>query len=48
MIATVKHYVANSQETNRMTDSSDLDVRTLQEIYAPAYEAAVRQGHAAR
>ena len=46
VIATVKHYVANSQETNRMTDSSNVDERTLQEIYLPAYEAAVRQGHA--
>jgi beta-glucosidase len=44
VIATVKHYVANSQETNRMTDSSDVDERTLQEIYLPAYEAAVQQG----
>jgi beta-glucosidase len=44
VIATVKHYVANSQETNRMTDSSDVSQRTLQEIYLPAYEAAVRQG----
>jgi beta-glucosidase len=44
VIATVKHYVANSQETNRMTDSSDVSARTLQEIYLPAYEAAVRQG----
>ena len=43
VIATVKHFVANSQETNRMTQSSDLDERTLQEIYLPAYEAAVRQ-----
>jgi beta-glucosidase len=44
VIATVKHYVANSQETNRMTDSSNVNDRTLQEIYLPAYEAAVRQG----
>ena len=44
VIATVKHYVANSQETNRMTDSSDVDERTLQEIYLPAYQAAVQQG----
>ena len=27
-----------------MTDSSDVSQRTLQEIYLPAYEAAVRQG----
>jgi beta-glucosidase len=44
VIATVKHYVANSQETNRMTESSDASERTLQEMYLPAYEAAVRQG----
>ncbi len=46
VIATVKHYIANSQETNRMTDSSDVDERTLEEIYAPPYEAAVRDGQA--
>jgi beta-glucosidase len=45
VIATVKHFVANSQETNRMTDSSDVDERTLQEIYLPPYEAAVKQGN---
>jgi beta-glucosidase len=43
VIATVKHYVANSQETNRMTDSSDLAERTMREIYAAPYEAAVKQ-----
>jgi beta-glucosidase len=46
VIATVKHYVANSQETNRMTDSSDLSERTLEEIYAAPYDTAVNQGHA--
>ena len=46
VIATVKHYVANSQETNRMTVSSDVDQRTLEEIYTAPYEAAVKQGHA--
>lgn len=45
VVATVKHYALNSQETNRMTDSSDADKRTMQEIYLPAFEAAVRQGH---
>jgi beta-glucosidase len=45
VIATVKHYVANSQESNRMTDSADVDMRTLEEIYAAPYEAAVRQAH---
>src|SRR3954447_16650890 len=45
VVATVKHYIANSQENNRMTDSSDVDDRTLHELYAAPYEAAVRQGH---
>jgi beta-glucosidase len=46
VIATIKHYIANSQEMNRMTDSSDVDERTLHEIYLPQYEAAVQQGGA--
>src|SRR3954451_4792761 len=45
--ATVKHYALNDQETNRMSDSSDADERTMQEIHLPAFEAAVRQGHVA-
>jgi beta-glucosidase len=44
VIATVKHYAANDQETNRMTVSADVDERTLEEISLPAYEAAVKQG----
>ena len=46
VIAVVKHFIANSQETNRMTDSSDVSERTLEEIYAPQYETAVKQGSA--
>jgi beta-glucosidase len=46
VIAVVKHFIANSQETNRMTDSSDLSERALEEIYAPQYETAVTQGGA--
>jgi beta-glucosidase len=45
VIATVKHYAANNQETNRMTASSDISERTLHEIYEPAFEAAVKEGH---
>ncbi|MGZ4200987.1 MAG: beta-glucosidase [Thermoleophilaceae bacterium] len=44
VIATVKHYAANNQETNRMSASSDVSERTLHEIYEPAFEAAVKQG----
>jgi beta-glucosidase len=46
VIAVVKHFIANSQETNRMTDSSYVSERTLEEIYAPQYETAVKQGGA--
>jgi beta-glucosidase len=45
--ATVKHYALNDQETNRMTDSSDASVRTMQEIDLPAFETAVKQAHVA-
>src|SRR3954449_5582416 len=45
--ATVKHYALNDQETDRMSDSSQVDVRTMQEIHLPAYEAAVKQAHVA-
>lgn len=45
VIATVKHYVANNQEFDRTTDSSNVDERTLQEIYMPAFQAAVQQGN---
>ena len=40
----VKHFAANNQETRRMSGSSQLDERTLHEIYLPAFEAAVKEG----
>jgi beta-glucosidase len=46
VIATVKHFAVNSQETNRWYVSSNLDDRTLHEIYLPPFEAAIRQGQA--
>ena len=46
VIATVKHFVGNNSEFARMTLSSDIDERTLREIYLPAFEASVREGKA--
>jgi beta-glucosidase len=45
VIATVKHFAANNSEYDRHRLSSDMDERTLREIYLPAFEAAVREAH---
>jgi beta-glucosidase len=42
VIATVKHFAANNQEWDRHNVSSDVDERTLRELYLPAFEAAVK------
>ncbi|MDN4473819.1 beta-glucosidase [Demequina zhanjiangensis] len=44
--ATLKHYVANDAETDRFTVSSDVDERTLREIYLAAFEGPVKEGPA--
>jgi beta-glucosidase len=41
--ASVKHYLANNQEYHRMTSSSDVDERTLREIYMTAFETVVKK-----
>lgn len=43
--ATIKHFVANNQEYDRHNVSSDMDQRTLREIYLPSFEAAVKEAH---
>jgi beta-glucosidase len=43
--ATVKHYAANNQEYNRHNVSSDVDERTMREIFLPAFEAAVKEAN---
>ena len=40
--ATVKHFAVNNQEYDRHNVSSDVDERTLRELYFPAFEAAVK------
>ena len=44
--ACVKHFVANNREENRNWYMSNIDERTLHEIYFPAFKAAVQQGGA--
>ena len=44
--ASLKHYAANNQETDRLRVSADVDERTLREIYLPASSASSRRrGH---
>ena len=41
--ACVKHFAANSQETDRLWVDTIVDERTMREIYLPGFEAAVRK-----
>ena len=40
----IKHFLANNQEQFRMSISSEVDERTLREIYLGAFENAVKKG----
>ena len=43
VMATIKHFAGNNQEWDRHQVSSDIDERTLHEIYLPAFRKAVEQ-----
>jgi beta-glucosidase len=43
--ATVKHYIANEEEFERYSISSEVDERTLREIYLPPFKAAVLEAN---
>lgn len=47
VIANVKHYVANNQETHRLSINEIVGERALREIYMPAFKAAVEKGNVA-
>lgn len=40
----IKHYVANEQEIDRTRSSSNVDARTLREIYTLPFEIAIQEG----
>lgn len=44
VLASVKHYALNNQETERMRINVRASERTMREIYLPAFEAAIRAG----
>ncbi|WP_018143280.1 glycoside hydrolase family 3 C-terminal domain-containing protein [Alloscardovia criceti] len=43
--ACVKHFVANSQETDRLQVDESISERALREIYLPAFQASIQQAH---
>lgn len=47
LIAMLKHFVANEQETNRMLIQESVDRQTLHELYLLPFEMAVKDGKAA-
>jgi beta-glucosidase len=42
--ANAKHYIGNEQERNRTTSTSDIDDRTLREIYVHPFLRSVQAG----
>jgi len=46
VVSVIKHYVLNDQENGRARDSSEVDARTLHELYLAPFAAAIREGGA--
>ena len=44
VIATIKHYAMNDQETNRFTSNSQADERTMRELHLLPFEIGVKDG----
>ncbi len=44
-VACLKHYACNNQETDRNSIDVHVSERALREIYLPAFEAGVKEGH---
>ncbi|MGK5062595.1 beta-glucosidase family protein [Janthinobacterium sp. LB3P112] len=44
VIATVKHFALNNQETNRFTSNSVVDERTMRQLYLLGFEIAIKEG----
>ena len=47
VLATVKHFCLNNREYDRVSQSSEIDERTLREIYLPAFKKALEAKPAA-
>ena len=45
VMSTLKHYIANEQELDRQTSSSNIDGRTLREVYDAPFRIAVAKGN---
>lgn len=43
-MAVAKHFIGNEQETCRNTADSIIDERTLNELYYPPFEGAIKAG----